>query len=100
MSCIVAGSTPMPVEVVTNVIADITSAETRSGSVAANMAPIAPPSPQPTNAARSDRAASMTARTSSARCSSVTIPGTRSESPVPRLSKMITRPMAPSRSRK
>ena len=100
ISCIVAGSASMAPGVVTNAIADSTSAEMRSGLVAANMAPMAPPSAQPTNAARSDPAASMTAPTSSARCSRVTIPDTRSESPVPRLSKMITRPRLATRSRK
>ncbi len=99
-SCIWAGSAMTAAGVVMNAIAESTSADMRCGLVAANMAPIPPPSPQPTKAACSDCAASMTAPTSSARCSSVTIPATRSESPVPRLSKMITRPMPAKRSRK
>ena len=48
-------------------------------------------------AARSDPTASMTARTSSMRSSSVAIPQSRSDKPVPRLSKQITRQNEPSR---
>ena len=50
-----------------------------------------PPSDTPQSAARSDPTASMTARTSSMRCSSVGMALTRSESPVPRLSKRMSR---------
>ena len=51
------------------------------------------PSDWPKSAARSDPAASITARTSSMRCSSVArlASGTRSDIPVPRLSKRIRR---------
>ena len=62
-----------------------------SGWVAANRIDIGTPSDTPIRAARSDPAASMTARTSSIRSSSVGAPTTGSESPVPRLSNMIKR---------
>ncbi len=52
---------------------------------------IGPPSEAPTTAARSEPAASITARTSSIRVSRFAIPATRSDAPVPRLSKMISR---------
>ena len=68
-----------------------TSALTRSGCVAANNAHMGPPSDTPNIAARSDPAASITARTSSTRCSSVGTSLTGSDSPVPRLSKTISR---------
>jgi hypothetical protein len=45
----------------------------------------------PKSAARSEPTASMTARTSSIRCSSVGISDTRSESPVPGLSNRMSR---------
>ena len=52
-----------------------------------------PPSEAPKIAARSDPTASMTARTSSIRCSSVgsSLAGTGSDIPVPRLSNRISR---------
>ncbi len=61
-----------------------------------------PPSETPNTAARADPAASMTARTSSIRCSSEgsRSAGTRSDIPVPRLSKMSTRAISASRSKK
>jgi hypothetical protein len=68
--------------------------------VAANIAAIPAPSPQAAIAALADPAASITATMSSARSSRVGTPGTRSDRPVPRLSNMISRPMAASRSRK
>jgi hypothetical protein len=52
---------------------------------------IGPPSETPTIAARSEPAASITARTSSMRVSMSAIPATRSDRPVPRLSKTIRR---------
>src|SRR5438034_6747293 len=67
------------------------SAAVRSGCVAAKSIHIGPPSEYPTSAACGERAASITARTSSIRCSSVGMSLTRSESPVPRLSKRINR---------
>ena len=60
-------------------------------------AAIGPPSESPTSAARSEPAASITARTSSIRSSRVG-PGIGSESPVPRLSKRISRENEASRS--
>jgi hypothetical protein len=45
----------------------------------------------PNRAARSEPTASITARTSSIRCSSVGISAARSDRPVPRLSKQMTR---------
>src|SRR3954452_23652528 len=52
---------------------------------------IGPPSEIPNRAARSDPAASMTARTSSTRCSRVGTSLTGSDRPVPRLSKTLGR---------
>ena len=63
----------------------------RSGCSAANSTLIGAPSDTPKKAARSDPAASITARTSSTRCSSVGTDFTGSDSPVPRLSKRISR---------
>jgi hypothetical protein len=61
-----------------------------------------PPSDTPKIAARSDPTASRTVRMSSIRCSSVgrALSDTRSDNPVPRLSKMIRREKEASRSRK
>ena len=50
--------------------------------------------------ARSAPAASITARTSSTCSSSVAVPPVRSDIPVPRRSKRITRPSPPSRAKK
>ena len=58
---------------------------------------MATPSDQPIRA-RSEPAASITARTSSIRVSSVGAPSTRSDMPVPRLSKIIRWAKLPSRS--
>ena len=60
------------------------------------------PSEMPKRLARVEPTASSTARTSSMRCSRVGSwsVGTRSESPVPRLSKVISRPTRPSREKK
>ena len=71
----------------------------RSGYVAANSRHIGPPSDAPKSAARSDPTASITARTSSIRCSSVgrSSSGTRSDRPVPRLSNRINRQKEASR---
>ena len=77
-----------------------TSPTVRSGYVAAKSALIGPPSDAPTTTARRDDAASMTARTSSIRVSRSAIPRTRSESPVPRLSKMMNRENDASRPKK
>ena len=66
-------------------------AQTRSGYVAAKRMLIGPPSETPIKAARSEPAASMTARTSSMRVSNVGMPLTRSDMPVPRLSKRMSR---------
>jgi hypothetical protein len=62
----------------------------RSGYVAAKTALIIPPESMPRSAARSDPAASMTARTSSIGTSSVSSSRRGSEIPVPRLSNWIT----------
>jgi hypothetical protein len=59
--------------------------------VAANRTAIGPPSSVPQIAARSDPAAFITARTSSIWSSSVGAPNRGSESPEPRLSKVIRR---------
>ena len=69
-----------------------TSATARSGYVAAKSALMFPPSEKPNTAARSDSAASITARTSSIRSSSVGSEdsATGSDSPVPRLSNRIS----------
>ena len=74
-------------------IASVISALVRSGYVAANRRHMFPPSEWPKSAVRSEPAASRTARTSSIRSSSVgnLSFGTRSESPVPRLSNRIRR---------
>ena len=69
-----------------------TAAVVLSGYVAAKRSVMATPSETPISAARSEPAASMTARTSSMRVSSCAIPVARSESPVPRLSNMMSRP--------
>ena len=66
-----------------------TSARVRSGYVAANRIESGPPSDTPMSAAVSEPAASMTARTSSIRSSSVPT-RTRSDRPIPRLSKRIS----------
>jgi hypothetical protein len=59
---------------------------------------IGPPSASPSNAGRSEPAASSTTRASSIHCSSVgSAPsGTGSDTPAPRLSKQITRANRPS----
>ncbi len=81
--------------------ASVISALVRSGYVAAKSRHMVPPSECPKSAVRSDPTASRTARTSSIRCSSVgkLSFGTRSERPVPRLSKRIRRENDASRSR-
>jgi hypothetical protein len=73
----------------------------RSGYVAANSVAIGPPSEKPITMARSESTASMTALASSIRTSrdGSRSSGTRSESPVPRLSKRINRENAASRER-
>ncbi len=78
-----------------------TSRDTRSGLVAAIRTDSDPPSDDPNTVARSMPAASITARTSSARCSSDgASPGpSRSDRPVPRLSNTATRQNEPSRRR-
>ena len=63
----------------------------RSACVAANRALIGAPSEIPNSAARSAPAPSRTAVRSSIRCSSVWGPSIGSDSPVPGLSKEITR---------
>ena len=74
----------------------------RRGYVAAKRTHSEAPSETPKRAARSDPAASHTAWTSSIRVSSVgrADSGTRSESPVPRLSNRISREKLASRSKK
>ena len=57
---------------------------------------IGTPSETPTSAARSDPAASITARTSSIRSSSVGAVATGSDSPAPRRSNWMTRANEPS----
>jgi hypothetical protein len=71
----------------------ITSASVFSGYVAAKSAESGPPSETPTSAACLDPTASITARTSSMRCSSEgsSLSETRSERPVPRLSNRMSR---------
>src|SRR5262245_34073173 len=71
-------------------------ADVRSGYVAAYRRDIGPPSETPISAARLEPVASNTALTSSMRSSSVGI-ATRSERPVPRLSKRIRREKEASR---
>src|SRR6516162_10911972 len=61
------------------------------GKAPANMRLNEPPWENPNSAARSEPAASITARTSSIRSSSVATPATRSDRPVPRLSNRIRR---------
>jgi hypothetical protein len=61
---------------------------------------IVAPSDMPSSAARSEPAASITARTSSIRSSSVGAPATGSERPTPRRSKTSTLAKEPSRRRK
>src|SRR5262250_650363 len=73
-----------------------TRADVRSGYVAAYRRDIGPPSETPISAARLEPVASNTALTSSMRSSSVGI-ATRSERPVPRLSKRIRREKEASR---
>src|SRR5205085_1301330 len=68
-----------------------TSAKTRSGYVAAKRIASAAPSTWPRSAARSTPTASITARMSSIRSSSEGTPLTRSDAPLPRLSKRMTR---------
>src|SRR6185369_5318331 len=70
---------------------NMTSEATRSGYVAANIVAMAAPSDIPNNAARDEPTASITARTSSIRSSSVGTPAMRSDIPTPRLSKRINR---------
>ena len=79
----------------------MTSASVFSGYVAANRLQSGPPSETPSSTARSEPTASITARTSSRRCSSVGSfsTGTGSDSPVPRLSKRIRRDIDASRPR-
>ena len=74
-----------------------TRARVRSGCVAAKSVTIDPPSEIPSRTARSEPTSSITARTSSMRSSSGAMPLTRSDSPVPRLSKRISRPSEASR---
>ena len=73
----------------------------RRGYVAAKSAHIATPSETPKSAARSEPTASHTAWTSPIRVSSVgnAESGTRSDSPVPRLSNRISRENVASRSK-
>src|SRR6266545_5832225 len=78
---------------------DRTSAGVRSGYVAAKRRLIAAPSELPKSAARLEPTASITALTSSMRVSSVGAPLTRSDMPVPRLSKRMSRQKEASRSR-
>jgi hypothetical protein len=68
-----------------------TSADVRSGWLAAKNAHMGPPSETPTTAARSDPAASSTERSSSARSSSVRGCATGSDRPVPPRSIRISR---------
>jgi hypothetical protein len=63
----------------------------RDGYVAAKTAHIGPPSESPNSTARSELAASITARTSSMRVSMLGMLATRSDRPVPRLSKRMSR---------
>ncbi len=75
------------------------SAVVRAGWVAANSMLRFPPSEAPNTTARSEPAASSTARRSSIRCSSdgSAFVGTGSDMPVPRLSNRISRENAASR---
>jgi hypothetical protein len=72
----------------------------RAGYVAAKRTHIGPPSEYPNSAARSLPAASITACTSSIRVSRSGRPAGRSDNPVPRLSKRISRENDASRFRK
>ena len=76
------------------------SAFVRSGYVAANRRLMLPPSEAPNTVARSEPTASITALTSSIRCSRVggSRSGTGSDIPVPRLSNRISRAKEASRS--
>ena len=74
------------------------SAAVRSGCAAAKSIASGPPSDSPMIAARSLPTASRTARMSSIRSSSVVAPGTRSDMPMPRLSKRMSRVNSASRS--
>ena len=76
------------------------SPSTRFGYVPANSASIVPASAHPNRTAESIPKASITARMSSIRSSSVATLGIRSDIPVPRLSNVTTRLNVPSRSRK
>ena len=76
-----------------------TSPSTRSGWVPANSESIVPASAHPNSTTRSNPAASMTARMSSMRSSSVATSLIRSDIPVPRLSNTATRLNRPSPSR-
>ena len=67
------------------------SARVRSGCAAAKRIESGPPSDSPITAARSEPTASITARMSSIRVSSVVAPATRSLMPRPRLSKRMSR---------
>ncbi len=68
----------------------------RSGYVAAKSRLMGAPSATPNTAARREPTASMTARRSSIRASSVGAPATRSDMPVPRLSNRRSREKVPS----
>ena len=61
------------------------------GYVAANSSDIGTPSDEPKITARSEPAAAITARTSSIRSSRIGAPTTGSDSPLPRLSNMMSR---------
>jgi hypothetical protein len=76
------------------------SLETRSGYVAANKTLIAQPSEYPKSVARLEPTASITARTSSIRCSSEGASYILSDKPCPRLSKVTTRANLERRRRK
>lgn len=74
------------------ILPSLHTAMVRSGCAAAKKrASAAPPVPQPSSAARSTPAASITARTSSMRVSRSGAPMIRSDMPVPRLSNWSTR---------
>ena len=77
----------------------VTSFVTRSGCVAAIRNASGAPSDAPNTTARSEPAASITARTSSTRCSSVGTSVTGSDRPMPRLSNRMTRENRASRSK-
>ena len=71
----------------------------RWGYVAANKIDIGPPSKIPNSGTRDEPSTSLTAKTSSIRCSSVKMAEVRSERPVPRLSNKMRRENEASRSR-